>query len=254
MKKIFLMCGIAALIAGFISCKMQKKEAENTAEEEQATTVDALYSGITPCADCEGIQVLLRLSIDGTYELQQTYLGKDNEQFISFGDYTYDPETGLVNIGSSEEPVNYLLEEQSLTQLDREGNKIEGEHAAMYVLVKVDENLVNKYWKLTEVMGQAVGSPDGAKEAYITFGADNARVSGNYGCNDFSGEYELKPGGRIILKQLVATEKMCLEMETETKFKEALNVVDSYTVNGDTLILNRARMAPLARLEAVYNL
>jgi hypothetical protein len=40
-------------------------------------------------------------------------------------------------------------------------------------------------------------------------------------------------------------------MEIETDMNKALNMTDSYSVKEDTLILNRARMAPLARFEAV---
>ena len=41
-------------------------------------------------------------------------------------------------------------------------------------------------------------------------------------------------------------------MEVEQAFYEALGTADNYSIAGDHLTLNRARMAPLARLEAVY--
>jgi hypothetical protein len=44
----------------------------------------------------------------------------------------------------------------------------------------------------------------------------------------------------------------CPNLETETHFFKALQMADNYILNGDTLILNKARMAPLARFEAVY--
>jgi heat shock protein HslJ len=44
----------------------------------------------------------------------------------------------------------------------------------------------------------------------------------------------------------------CAEgMETEQAFNEVLGMVDNYSLNGEQLTLNRARMAPLARFEAV---
>jgi heat shock protein HslJ len=58
---------------------------------------------------------------------------------------------------------------------------------------------------------------------------------------------------RVLFSQIVSTEMACMEgMETETQFLEVLNSVDSYDVTGDRLVLNKARMAPLARFEAVY--
>ena len=44
----------------------------------------------------------------------------------------------------------------------------------------------------------------------------------------------------------------CPDMETETQFYKVLEMVDNYYHNNDTLILNKAKMAPLARFVAVY--
>jgi hypothetical protein len=45
----------------------------------------------------------------------------------------------------------------------------------------------------------------------------------------------------------------CLNMEVEEALKKALEMADNYSVSADGkyLSLNRARMAPLARFEAV---
>jgi len=49
------------------------------------------------------------------------------------------------------------------------------------------------------------------------------------------------------------TRKFCSTgMDVERAFGEVLEQADSYSVNADNLTLNRARMAPLARFEAVY--
>jgi len=41
-------------------------------------------------------------------------------------------------------------------------------------------------------------------------------------------------------------------MDIEKAFLDVLSAVDNYSLNGGHLTLNRARMAPLARFEAVY--
>lgn len=49
------------------------------------------------------------------------------------------------------------------------------------------------------------------------------------------------------------TRKFCTnQMDTERELAAVLEQGDSYTLHGDRLALNRARMAPLARFEAVY--
>jgi heat shock protein HslJ len=117
-----------------------------------------------------------------------------------------------------------------------------------------NNGLVEKYWKLDQIMGADISSLETKlpKEAYITLKAEGNRVSGNLGCNGFSGAYELGEGNRIRFSQLVVTQMMCMDMSVEEKLTKALETADSYYVKNDTLILNRARMAPLARFVAVY--
>ncbi|GHT38731.1 hypothetical protein FACS189437_00240 [Bacteroidia bacterium] len=112
--------------------------------------------------------------------------------------------------------------------------------------------LTNRYWKLVELMGEPVVYPEGAaNEAYISFKEDGS-VHGNLGCNTFNGIYTLQDGSRIRFSQMVNTLKMCVDMDVETKLSEVLKRADNYNLNGNRLILNRARMAPLAVFEVVY--
>jgi heat shock protein HslJ len=114
------------------------------------------------------------------------------------------------------------------------------------------DNLTNKRWKLVEIMGRPVTySADDGREAYIQFKSDGT-VSGNLGCNTFTGNYAVPNPLQIGFSNLVNTLKMCLDMEIENELSQALKTADNYNVNGDQLVLNRARMAPLARFEAVY--
>ena len=41
-------------------------------------------------------------------------------------------------------------------------------------------------------------------------------------------------------------------MKTEDDFKKVLEQTDNYTISGENLSLNRAKMAPLAKFKAVY--
>jgi heat shock protein HslJ len=113
-----------------------------------------------------------------------------------------------------------------------------------------DSGLTGKHWKLVELMGGEVTYPEGMNEAYISFQEDG-KVYGNSSCNSFSGTYTLQDG-KIRFSQMISTRKMCLDnMEIETKMLQILNTADNYILEGDNLILNRARMAPLARFIVV---
>jgi len=113
--------------------------------------------------------------------------------------------------------------------------------------------LTNKRWQLVEIMGRPVTySSEDNRIAYIQFRADGT-VSGSLSCNTFTGNYTANPEIlQIRFSNLVNTLKMCLDMEIENELSKVLQNADNYNVNGDKLTLNRARMAPLARFEAVY--
>ncbi|MCL1868618.1 MAG: META domain-containing protein [Paludibacter sp.] len=112
--------------------------------------------------------------------------------------------------------------------------------------VKAEPEIANKYWKLVELNGAAVEST-----AHIIFRTDGA-VNGNLGCNEFNGVYMQQEGNRIKFDKLVNTQKMCLDMSVEDELKRVLQIADNYNLTEKQLVLNKARMVPLARFEAVY--
>jgi heat shock protein HslJ len=56
---------------------------------------------------------------------------------------------------------------------------------------------------------------------------------------------------KITLSQGISTLMACPASEIETQFLRMMTMADNYTVSGDVLILNKARMAPLARFKSV---
>jgi heat shock protein HslJ len=112
-------------------------------------------------------------------------------------------------------------------------------------------DLIDKHWRLVEIMGQPVTDPENANnEPFIRFKADGT-LSGYLGCNRFTGNYATDEPSRIRFSNLSHTMKMCLDMRVEDDLKQALDTSDSYYVTGNQLILNRTKMAPLARFVAI---
>ena len=114
-------------------------------------------------------------------------------------------------------------------------------------------DITNKHWKLVELNGNPVNFPESANAAFILMNP-NGTVSGNLGCNSFSGSYTLQEGNRITFSQLANTQKMCFDtnlMSIEAEMARVLQSADNYNLNENQLVLNRARMAPLARFEIV---
>ena len=88
----------------------------------------AAYQGELPCADCDGIRTTLVLQPDGTYRLQETYLGTadSDASFVDVGRWLLDVGMGRLALhGSREVPQQFSVDgEQSITLLDQSGTPI----------------------------------------------------------------------------------------------------------------------------------
>jgi heat shock protein HslJ len=115
------------------------------------------------------------------------------------------------------------------------------------------ETIADYDWRLTELMGKAIpAAADPMNNITLKFNKADNRVSGFSGCNTYSGGYTSNDPLRISFAQMISTMKACpTNMELESEYLQMLAGVDNYTVNGNVLSLNKARMAPLAKFEAV---
>jgi heat shock protein HslJ len=115
-----------------------------------------------------------------------------------------------------------------------------------------DASLQETYWKLTELMGQPISVPDPDKREVHIILKNGNRLQGFAGCNNIMGSFERKNEFSITFSGVASTLMVCPDMTTEDNLKRALEQADNYVIKGNTLSLNKARMAPLARFEAVY--
>ena len=109
--------------------------------------------------------------------------------------------------------------------------------------------LVAHTWTFSKMFGQDIAAGEGRELPYLTFTADG-KVQGHTGCNPLNGTYTLEDGLRIRFADLATGLAFCEDVPYENQLLEALNTADNYTLNDGTLSLNKARMAPLAILQA----
>jgi len=248
-----LLCSI------LIACKSMQKNGIPSADSSR-TSLDwaGTYSGILPCADCEGIEQVITLNQNQTYTLKREYKGKADAIKTDSGSFKWNKSGSIITLNGlnpSSSSSMYQVGENRLTQLDLKGEKITGELAVKYQLIKMNTEILNKYWKLVELYGQPVTmSATDKKEPHIILHPDGNRLSGSGGCNNLAGTYELKPGNRIRFAQNMATTLLpCNDMEKEKMLIKVLQTADNYSLSGDSVMtLNKARMAPLARFIVVY--
>ncbi|MDR2956161.1 MAG: copper resistance protein NlpE [Prevotella sp.] len=94
------------------------------------------YKGKVPTASGEGMIVSITLE-DSTFVKKTEYVGKKDAKFEEKGKYTWNSEGNTIKLeGIKDAPSQYFVGENTLTQLDMDGNKITGTNANMYILKK----------------------------------------------------------------------------------------------------------------------
>ncbi|MEO6824859.1 MAG: META domain-containing protein [Nitrosospira sp.] len=254
MHPVLLMIVAATLAAGGCMAPSARTDALNPDPSHHASNAldwAGAYRGVLPCADCEGIETVVVLAKDTTYSTHSKYLGKGNKVFSEQGNFTWNEAGNTVTLAGPE-PARYFVGENRLTRLALDGSRITGVLAENYVLVKLPDGVTDKYWKLVELNGQPV--PALEREPHLILKAADGRMSGFGGCNTFTGSYKLNEAtSRVHFEKIASTMMACPSgMDIEQAFHDVLSAVDNYSLNGQHLTLNRARMAPLARFEAVY--
>lgn len=250
-----------SLLASIVACQSQSS---NTAVQEERAAMaigdqsrNALdwpghYIGELPCADCPGIKTSLVLSDDGKYELQMRYIDRGDQVFIASGTFEWNDDGNMITL-NNDAGNKYLVGENQIYALDGDGNKIEGDLAEHFRLSKVDVGLTDVYWKLIELNGKSITDIKTMREPYMRINSKENRVEASGGCNGMGGNYELKDDNwGIKFSQFISTQMACENMEIEQQFGQMIERVDSYVISNDTLQLNRARMAPLAKFKAIY--
>lgn len=162
MKKAFILLGLSTAIVALTGC--QDEQATNTLKEQStevaevtAPVVDAteavlsaidqhnannsldwdgVYFGTLPCADCEGIETKITLSNDGSYSVNQTYLGRVEGFFESRGQFSWNDSGNIITLENESGANQYFVGENVLFKLDMNGQRVEGDLAAHYRLHK----------------------------------------------------------------------------------------------------------------------
>lgn|SRR5690606_25768882 len=140
-----------------------------------------------------------------------------------------------------------LLNREVKIKADANSNKLNSNGKSSF------EQLTDKYFKLVEINGMPVDS-DNAKEPHLILSSEDYRISGTGGCNSFSGSFLVNESNKIQFMHISTTRMACPNMETDAALYSVLEVADNYILDGDTLIINRAKTAPQAKFIAVSNL
>ena len=99
--------------------------ATNASTSLVGLTLPATFVGVTPCADCPGIEQTLTLRADGLYHLRRVYQDKPNGMFTELGRWTTDASgKRLTLLSGSNMSLLEVKDNATLRQLDRLGQPI----------------------------------------------------------------------------------------------------------------------------------
>lgn len=246
--KLFTMKLLPLVFLALFGCNSPKPLGDNS---RNSLDWQGVYTGTLPCADCPGIKTMIRL-YDDSYEMQSRYLERSDSVFTTRGSFSWNDEGSVITLSSGQNVAGkWKVGENRLIMLDKDGKEIAGSTASAYSLAKVQDGIKEKYWKLVELNGKPVVYKERARDSYLVLKEEGNKVNGNGGCNSFFGTYTLD-GTRLRFSGLGSTKMACPDLDIESEFFEVLSKTDSYHYRNDTLQLFRARMAPLARMVAVY--
>ncbi|MCG9910541.1 MAG: META domain-containing protein [Flavobacteriales bacterium] len=281
MKTISL-SALALFVVLFVACGPNHNEPAHgspTPLSDSTNQVDAhnaqnaldylgIYKGNIP----EVGEVQISLYENNLYSYKIIITQNNMPEFIEEkGKYTWSEDGNYITLQAQDAaPNTYKVEENRLIWLNEKGEVIQGEDADLYMLKKQTEIGVeepeavqekmkpaspkkdmpfyNTRWVLVELNGKSVKSKK-MKEAFLVFEEKEKRVSGNGSCNSLNGSIELKEGNRLTFGNIAATKMACIDDNVEDAFFAMLGKVDQYTINGNTLSLNKGKMSPLARFE-----
>jgi len=121
--------------------------------------------------------------------------------------------------------------------------------AAAEVITPID----NTEWELLSLRGEAIElSSQDRPTPSISFSAQEGRVLGHAGCNQFTGSYRYEDIEGLSFGQIARTKMMCPDMEVENKYMAVLEETADFTITGDNLILLSETGEELAVFQAVH--
>lgn len=111
----------------------QATKVEDTPSAKNTIDWAGTYFGILPCASCSGVNTLITLNKDDTFEKTTELLDSNEEEKIVKGRVLWTEDNSIITV-----ECNYLVSENQLILLDSENKPVIGKSAKQYLLEKID--------------------------------------------------------------------------------------------------------------------
>ncbi|HPN38617.1 MAG TPA: copper resistance protein NlpE N-terminal domain-containing protein [Melioribacteraceae bacterium] len=229
---------IIILLTFLTSCTVNRSFVD---EHNAKNSIDwsGTYFGVTPCADCPGIETTLTLYSDLKFKLSLVYQERNVEPFIEQGEFKFDNIGNKITLFNNNKEVGkYFIGENYIIQLDADGNFFESELKDYFRLDKIKNiDFLESTWLITQFEDNILDS----LKYFINFNKTDNRFSANFGCNKITGKYLTFENETIKFSDVISTKMACPNMDLEKQLLNALQKVDNYTFNNNKLFLTTAK-------------
>ncbi|MEO6695867.1 MAG: META domain-containing protein [Ignavibacteria bacterium] len=257
MKKISLLKVITIVIFPiiFISCSKslipnnspKNPQLIQARKDSLIKIASGIYSGKTPCADCEAVIYTVTLLPSRYFSTKSIYAGKDVKPFEITGKWRMIGDSIIVldDIKGSQSYLQ-IINNNTVRMLDASMQKITGMYETMFVLTRGEINSDSLNKMMTEIKDTTYilevinGQPISKKEytngiPELKFDIRKATVSGSTGCNRLNGEVKIT-GNQISFSNLAMTRMMC-PGNSESDFLSVLKNAKTFKTENNTLYL-----------------
>ena len=128
MKKAILAVVAGCTLFTLFGCNHRGEfETVQPTQVEELKPMQQSWRGVLPCADCEGIETSLFLGKDGSWVMNQRYLGgKAPSVYASYGNWARTADK-LILTDTQGEKTFFRVKGEALEMLDQEGNPIQSQ-------------------------------------------------------------------------------------------------------------------------------
>lgn len=279
------------LLVSMVSCQKQTavdKKAVDTHKAKIPVDYVGTYKGTLPCADCQGLLTVIAINENSTFCIKTKYEGKGDKIFVQKGNFTWNKKGDIIILKGVNGSNQYLVGENTLTQLDVYGKKSTGSFAEDYILSKqpidtaeiessqennnatVDLNsriatttviqkvnpAIGKYplaetkWKLVSLNKENVVQK-GKDAYYLKLKSKDGRFVALSGCNNIIGYFVMPSSTSLSFSGITSTKMACADAVLESHFFTMLGLTNRYKLDGETLTLFGADKKELGKFEVV---
>ena len=110
--------------------------------------------------------------------------------------------------------------------------------------------LAQNNWQLYSIGTSQASASEGGKMPSLSFDAQNMKVSGNAGCNNFTGTFKVDKE-KLSFGDVASTKMACPDMVTEGNFLSALSKTATFSMYQEKLVLKDANGTQLMSFDPI---